>query len=116
MTEPVALELFIGDLGDQFKTQRHPFGVARTAPAILAAGGGFGASRRDPRVGLCIRAVKLVAGELVCQLCPRIGFERRSDADVDQVAVVVVKAKKQRTNPVAVFVPTKAANDHVSGA
>src|SRR5262245_40189518 len=118
--EPVALEVLVGDLGDELDPQRLPPHVLLGVPA---AGGARHPPARLVRLGvgpllpgMPVERALPVRLELLGELLPQGRGEAARHPDVVQRPLVVVQTEEQRPDAVAVLVGPEAGDDAVGGA
>src|SRR5690606_4285328 len=111
VTKAMALEVVVFHLAHALDAQRLPRQVLAAAPAALAAGHARGLL---PDVGplrpwVSFQRVLAQRRELVHERPPLSHLERRRDADVLQLALVIVEPKEQRAHRITrVLVPPEA--------
>src|SRR5205085_1032090 len=133
MTKPIALHVIVRDLDHELRPQRFPRKIIALAPATHRTGlslrnsGSFALLWMMGRVRLPLGpltpgmigdgVVAIRRQKLDQLLAPDVG-EARADADVLQLAGVVVQAEQQGTNGalLAAFVPTESGDDTIAFA
>ncbi len=112
MAEAVTLEVVVGDLGDQFRTQDFPTQVLAGAPSALTAGDTpLHVALADPRMIGC--PVLPVGLEHFRELFAPGNTESRCHADVLEPTRVIEQPEEQRADTVPVLVPTESGDDAV---
>ncbi len=119
MAEAIALHVFVGDFDDEFGAERFPAQVLAGVPAGLASGHAAGGLRGfvgPIGPGMIVQGVSAIGVEAVDELVALGGGEAGADADVLELAGVVVEAEEERADgsSLSVFMPAEAGDDAIA--